>query len=324
MNVVEGSVVLLTGGTGSFGHEAIPALLRAGCRTIRVLSRDEYKQSVLKAALGPEAPIEWWLGDVRDRVRVAEAMAGVDVVLHAAALKQVPACEENVTEALLTNALGTRNVALAARQAGVRAAVHLSADKAVYASSVYGATKMLGERIFQTAGAGSATRFLNLRYSNVLDSRGAVFEIYRERLARGERVTVLDPRMIRFFVSQAEVLAMALFALERCGGGETVVAWTKPLRILDLAEAMQRAIGRGRVDVVAGQGRPGEKLDAVLLSREESTRAVLVDDRYVVIGPRRRPAIPGGVPLAEQDYTVEDFPPLAPAEVASMIAARLG
>lgn len=322
MGLIEGSLVLVTGGTGSFGREAIAALRAAGCRRIRVYSRDEYKQSVLKAALGPDVPVEFWLGDVRDAARLADAMCGVDFVLHAAALKQLPACEENPGEALATNVLGTRNVASAARAAGVRAAIHLSADKAVYATSVYGATKFLGEQLFREADDLSETRFVNLRYSNVLDSRGAVYEIFRERLERGEAVQVLDPRMVRFFLSQAEVVDMALFALERTGGGETVVAFTQPLRIVDLAHAMQRVIGRGRVDVTEGAARPGEKLDAMLIAREESVRAVQLE-RYAVIGAHARPSLAGAHPLEERDFGVQDFAPMTPDEVEQLVAARL-
>jgi UDP-N-acetylglucosamine 4,6-dehydratase len=322
MPVTTGSAVLVTGGTGSFGREAIATLRASGCRLIRIYSRDEFKQSVLAAALGPEAPVELWLGDVRDPARLADAMHGIDFVLHAAALKQLPACEKNPSEALATNVLGTRNVATAARAAGVRAVIHLSADKAVYATSVYGATKFLGEQLVREANGLGDTRFVNLRYSNVLDSRGAVYEIFRERLQRGEAVKVLDPRMVRFFLSQAEVVDMALFALERCTGGETVVAWTKPLRIVDLAHAMQRVIGLGSVDVVEGAARPGEKLDAVLVSREESVRAVRVGS-YVVVGAHARPTLEGATALPEQDFGVDDFEVMTPDEVDRLVAARL-
>ena len=215
---MKGKHLLITGGTGSFGTSAVPGFLAAGSRKVTIYSRDEYKQSQLRAAFGNDSRLSFILGDIRDRPRLDEACRGVDYLIHAAAMKQVPSCEENVEEAIKTNVLGTSNVVAAAISNDVDCAINLSADKALYPTSVYGATKFLSEGLFTEANRRSNVRFVNLRYSNVMASRGSVFEVFRDRLSRGDPVTVFDPRMRRFFLTQKEVVELCLFAVERSVG----------------------------------------------------------------------------------------------------------
>ncbi|MFQ5873408.1 MAG: SDR family NAD(P)-dependent oxidoreductase, partial [Dehalococcoidia bacterium] len=238
MGVLESKVVLITGGTGSFGQRAVARFLDEGARKVIIYSRDEYKQSAMRSSFKSEPRLEFRLGDVRDCRRLTEICEGVDHIIHAAAMKQVPSCEENPLEAVLTNVMSASNVIEAATQNMVEKVVNLSADKAVYSTSVYGATKFLSERLFIEASRKGRTRYINLRYSNVLDSRGSVFEVFSNRLLRGEAVSVFDAQMTRFFLTQDQVVELCLLAFENGVGGETYIKLAPPVNILKLAEIM--------------------------------------------------------------------------------------
>lgn len=283
---LSGTRVLVTGGTGSFGIVAVDRFLAAGAREVVVYSRDEYKQSTLARRHAGDGRVRFVLGDVRDGARLEEALAGIDVVVHAAAMKQVPACEENPGEAVLTNVVGAVNVVRASRRAGVARAVNLSADKATVATSVYGATKLLSERIFADGGAGPGGTFraASVRYSNVLGSRGSVTETYAERLRTGRPLVVFDARMVRLFLTQDEVVDLVVYALDRMVGGEIFVKDAPALRIVDLARAMVHVHGGGEVAVL-DQARAGEAYDAWALSAAEAARALLTAEGYYVIPP---------------------------------------
>ena len=320
MGVLTSKRVLVTGGTGSFGQEVVPRLLKDDAEKVLVYSRDEYKQSVMRGQFSNEGRLEFVLGDIRDTKRLMDTSRNIHYVIHAAAMKQLPSCEENPSEAILTNVIGTRNVIQAAHQNAVEKVVNLSADKAVYSTSVYGATKLLAERLFIQANIGGATRFVNLRYSNVLDSRGGVFEIFRRKLESGESITVFDPRMTRFFLTQAQVVDLCLFALDHGVGGETFVRLAPPVNIRSLAEAMCRVSGKGTVQVLQDQGRPGEKLEAVLLSAEESLLASLWNDTIFIINTLKR-SLPfeGLGPVAQKDHTVDDYEAMSKEELERLV-----
>jgi len=320
---MKGKHLLITGGTGSFGVGAVPRFLAAGAETITIYSRDEYKQSRMQRALENDPRLHFVLGDVRDRIHLAEVCHGVDYIVHAAAMKQVPACEENVEEAIKTNVLGTANLVHAAISNGADCVINLSADKALYPSSVYGVTKFLSERLFTEGNVRSSVRFVNLRYSNVMASRGSVFEIFREQLLRGGTVTVFDPQMRRFFLTQQEVVDLCMFAFETSVGGETYIKESQPVSILDLGQTMIEALGRGQLVVREHASRPGEKLDALLLSQEESSRSVRHGDLFVVNGLGRKLKLEGTTPVEERDYVLDDYQPMGHEALSRMICEEL-
>lgn len=320
---MKGKHLLITGGTGSFGVRAVPQLLALGAKQITVYSRDEYKQFQMRRAFKGDPRLQFTLGDVRDRTHLAEACHGVDYLIHAAAMKQVPSCEENVEEAIKTNVLGTANVVDAAIADGIDCAINLSADKVLYPTSVYGATKLLSEKLFTEGNRRGNVRFANLRYSNIMASRGSVFEVFREQLLRGGTVTVFDPRMRRFFLTQREVIDLCMFAFENSVGGETYIKESQPVSIVDLAQAMIEVLGRGKLEVRENDGRPGEKLDAVLMSQEESSRAVLFRGLFVVNNLGRPLKLQGTTPVEERDYLLDDYPPMARTHLIAMIREEL-
>jgi UDP-N-acetylglucosamine 4,6-dehydratase (inverting) len=277
---LSGATVLLTGGTGSFGNAFIDrALDRWPDVTIRVYSRDELKQSELRARHG-DANLRYFIGDVRDRGRMTRAAQGADVIIHAAAMKQVPACEYNPFEAVRTNVLGAQHVVDAAIDARVPKVVALSTDKAVNPVNLYGATKLCAEKIVvqgNAYAAGFDTRLACVRYGNVVGSRGSVVPLFRKQREEG-RLTITDERMTRFWITLPQAVDLVLFALEHATGGEVFIPKIPSMRVVDLAEAMAPGVPRETIGI-----RPGEKLHEVLLTADESRHSVDADDVFVVL-----------------------------------------
>jgi UDP-N-acetylglucosamine 4,6-dehydratase len=313
--------VLVTGGTGSFGTRFVErALAEHAPRRLVVLSRDELKQSEMQARLRHPA-LRFFLGDVRDRERLVRAMHGVDVVVHAAALKQIPACEYNPFEAIQTNVMGAKNVIDAAIDAGVRKVIALSTDKAVNPVNLYGATKLCAEKLFVQAnvyGSPRGTRFACVRYGNVIGSRGSVIPLFAAQRANGV-VTVTDPKMTRFWITLDQGVDLVARAIELMRGGEIFVPKIPSMRILDLVEAIAPG---ARVEFVGI--RPGEKLHEILISEDEARQAVDLGSLYVVepVQPQwAYPAWSEGRPLPSgfsyASDTNERF--LGPAEMRSLV-----
>lgn len=278
------AAILVTGGTGSFGNRLVETVLaRHRPRRLVVLSRDELKQSEMQARLRHPA-LRFFLGDVRDRERLVRAMHGVDVVVHAAALKQIPACEYNPFEAIQTNVMGAKNVIEAAIDTGVRRVIALSTDKAVNPVNLYGATKLCAEKLFVQAnsyGFPRGTTFSCVRYGNVLGSRGSVIPVFQAQRVNGT-VTVTDTKMTRFWITLAQGVDFVIRCLDLMRGGEIFVPKLPSARILDLVEAVAPDC---RIDV---QGiRPGEKLHEVLVSEDEARQSVELPGMYVI-----EPAMP--------------------------------
>lgn len=290
--------VLVTGATGSFGTAFIERLLsESPSATIRVFSRDELKQSELRARFG-EAQLRFLVGDVRDCARLTRAAQGVDVLIHAAAMKQVPACEYNPFEAVQTNILGAQNVVDAAIAAEVPIVVGLSTDKAVNPVNLYGATKLCAEKIFVQGNAyapHSPTRLACVRYGNVVGSRGSVVPLFRKQAAEG-RLTITDTRMTRFWITLPQAVDTVLYCIRNMTGGEVFVPKIPSMKVVELADA----IGPGLPQDVVGI-RPGEKLHEVLLTADESRHAIDAGDVYVVLPEHPwwddRPRWPEGKPL---------------------------
>lgn len=280
MTDLSDATILLTGGTGSFGNAFISRVSSDWpSATIRVYSRDELKQSELQKQ-HPQANVRYLIGDVRDRARLSRAAQGVDILVHAAAMKQVPACEYNPFEAVRTNILGAQHVVDAAIDAGVGKVLALSTDKAVNPVNLYGATKLCQEKIViqgNAYAAGSSTRLSCVRYGNVVGSRGSVVPLFREQREAG-RLTITDPRMTRFWITLAGAVDLVLFGLDHMEGGEIFVPKIPSMKLTDLAEAMAPGVQTDFVGI-----RPGEKLHELLLTDDESRHAVDAGDVYVVL-----------------------------------------
>lgn len=280
-----GKTVLVTGGTGTFGQAFIRYLLeQQRIRALRVFSRDELKQWEFSRRLMDER-VRFFIGDVRDRERCMRAFDGVDVVIHAAALKQVPACEYNPFEAVKTNILGAENVIEAAIERGVERVMALSTDKAANPVNLYGATKLCAEKLFTHGNAyagGHRTRFSCVRYGNVAASRGSVIPLFLEQRASG-RLTITDRRMTRYWITVRQAVDFVRRSVETMHGGETFVPKLKSVRITDLADAVAPGCAIEEIGI-----RPGEKIHETLVTAEESRHAREGDDRFVVIPDQMR------------------------------------
>lgn len=282
-NPVRGKNILITGGTGSFGYHIISKLLEMRANLVVVFSRDEYKQGVMREHFNSNPRLRFVIGDVRDKVSLMHAFRGIDIVFHAAAMKQIPACEHHPNEAIKTNVIGCQNVVEAALENDVKYVINLSADKSINPSGIYGATKFLSEKLFVNANLLGKTRFSNLRYSNVLGSRGSVVETFYNNLNNGKEIIVTDERMVRLVLTQDDVMELAFKALSLMIGGETFVKKTSLLKIKDLAEVMIDHLKKGSLTI--GSSREGEKFDATLISEEESKHTVVTNDGYYIILP---------------------------------------
>jgi UDP-N-acetylglucosamine 4,6-dehydratase/5-epimerase len=290
---IDGQTILVTGGTGSFGRKFTEiALTRYNPRRIIIFSRDELKQHDMRAQF-TDSRLSFFIGDVRERDRLHRAFgASVDIVVHAAALKQVPACEYNPFEAVKTNVLGAQNVIEAAIDCGVRRVVALSTDKAVNPVNVYGASKLCAEKLFvqgNSYAGGRATRFACVRYGNVVGSRGSVIPVFLEQRRRG-KVTVTDCRMTRFWITLEQGVDLVVRAVGLLQGGEIFVPRIPSMKIMDLVEAVAPGC-----EVTFTGIRPGEKIDEVLVSADEARHTVRMKDMFVI-----EPEMPwwgGNVPM---------------------------
>jgi UDP-N-acetylglucosamine 4,6-dehydratase (inverting) len=278
-DILDGKVVLVTGGTGSFGTKFAEVLLKShNPRSIRIYSRGELKQVEMERRLG-QPKVRFLVGDVRDRERLYRAMNGVDIVVHAAALKHVPVCEYNPMEAVKTNVHGAENVIDAAIDNGVEKVVALSTDKAVQPVNLYGATKLVAEKMFVQANAYVGmrkTRFSCVRYGNVIGSSGSVVPLFARQKEKGE-VTITDERMTRFWITLEDGVALVLKALELMKGGEIFVPRIPSTKITELADAMAPGAKKKVIGI-----RPGEKLHEVLITQEEARHAKKVDGVFVI------------------------------------------
>jgi len=282
MSILEGSSILVTGGTGSFGKAFIAdALERLNPSRIVVFSRDELKQYEARQLFGDDRRIRWFIGDIRDRHRLTRAMHGADYVVHAAALKQVDTAEYNPFEFVQTNIIGSQNVVEAAIDAGVKKVVALSTDKASSPLNLYGATKLAADKLFQSANhyaAGYETRFSVVRYGNVMGSRGSVVPFFKKLAERGESLPITDSRMTRFWITLPQAVSFVNDSFDLMAGGELYVPRIPSMRITDLVEAVAPGAQTHEIGI-----RPGEKLHEEMISEDDSRRTLRAGDRYVVL-----------------------------------------
>lgn len=273
--------ILITGGTGSFGKKYVKTLLeRYRPRRLVVYSRDELKQYEMQQVFNDPC-MRYFIGDVRDRLRLTQAMRGVDFVIHAAALKQVPAAEYNPTECIKTNIHGAENVIHAALANEVQQVIALSTDKAANPINLYGATKLASDKLFVAANnmaGGHRTTFSVVRYGNVVGSRGSVVPFFRKLIAEGaDHLPITDDRMTRFWITLQQGVDFVLKNFERMRGGEIFVPKIPSVRIVDLAEAMAPGVAQKVVGI-----RPGEKLHEVMCPSDDSHLTLEFQDHYVI------------------------------------------
>jgi UDP-N-acetylglucosamine 4,6-dehydratase len=277
---LNGKHILITGGTGSFGRKCADILRRDyNPQRVVIFSRDELKQHEMRSGGFDQPCFRYFIGDVRDLDRLRRAMVGVDAVIHAAALKQVPACEYNPIEAIKTNVDGAKNVIEAALDNRVQRVLALSTDKAVNPINLYGATKLVAEKLFVQANSyrgGDPIRLASVRYGNVVGSRGSVIPLFMEQRRSG-RITVTDPEMTRFWITLDQGVRFVLRSIEQMAGGEVFVPKIPSMRVLDLARAICPECEVATIGI-----RPGEKLHEVLLSEDEARHSLELDDHYVI------------------------------------------
>jgi UDP-N-acetylglucosamine 4,6-dehydratase len=275
---------LVSGGTGSFGNFIVRRLLDIGAKEVRVLSRDEKKQHDMRIFYRGRSNISFVIGDVRRATCLDEAMQGIDIMFHAAALKQVPTCENFPAEAIETNVLGAQNVVDAALRNRLQGFVMISTDKAVKPVNVMGMTKALQERIVLKANQSrlnKGTRFACVRYGNVLRSRGSVIPLFRQLLASGRRLTITDERMTRFLLTLNDAIDLVLYAAEQQQGGEIFVRKAPSAYMTDLAALLCEEAGQPFGYDVIGM-LPGEKLNEIMLTEEELIRTEDQDSYYKI------------------------------------------
>jgi len=272
---MRGKTILVTGGTGSFGKAFIKRILKEEPKKVIVFSRDEFKQSEMAKDFCQEydggvriqdGRIRYMLGDVRDLSRLRRVFAGVDIVIHAAALKQVPALEYNPTEAILTNVTGATNIVEAAIDCGVEKVIALSTDKAVNPVNLYGATKLCAEKIFTAANAYNKTQFSCVRYGNVIGSRGSVIPLFLKLKEQGvTNFPITDFDMTRFWLTLDQAVQLVLDAYVHMGGGEIYVPLIPSMKMTDVAEAICPGCTMEQVGI-----RPGEKMHEILVSEDNA------------------------------------------------------
>ncbi|WP_449062878.1 UDP-N-acetylglucosamine 4,6-dehydratase (inverting) [Planomonospora algeriensis] len=281
MSILTGSSILITGGTGSFGKAFIRyALDNLDPRRLVVISRDELKQYEARQLFGDDERLRWFIGDIRDRERLTRAMHGVEYVVHAGALKQVDTAEYNPFEYVRTNVAGSQNVIEAAIDCGVRKVVALSTDKASSPINLYGATKLVADKLFVSANhyaAAFPTRFSVVRYGNVIGSRGSVVPFFLRLAREGASIPITDKRMTRFWITLEEAVRFVIDSFDMMQGGELYVPRIPSMRVTDLAEALAPQSPTYEIGI-----RPGEKLHEEMIAQDDGHRTLRLPDRYVV------------------------------------------
>ncbi|MHB9922112.1 SDR family NAD(P)-dependent oxidoreductase [Clostridium botulinum] len=286
--------ILIIGGTGTIGQGMVKELLKLEPEVIRIFSRDEYKQFIMEKEIEDKYKnkLRFLIGDVRDYERVERAMEDIDVVFNLAAMKHVPSCEYNPTEAIKTNVIGMENVIKAAIYNDVETVVFTSSDKAISPTNSYGATKLLAERLVQSANYSkgkSKTKFVAVRFGNVMGSRGSVIPLFKKQILENRGITVTNHGMSRFMMTLSQAIKLTLSAAEKSIGGEIFVLKMPVIKLKDLAEVvveetcMKYNIPLDQVSIETIGLRPGEKMYEELMTEEESEHAYYLGDMYAVL-----------------------------------------
>ncbi|HWJ78413.1 MAG TPA: polysaccharide biosynthesis protein [Niallia sp.] len=279
-------VILITGGTGSWGHELVKQLLREDVKEIRIYSRNESNQFSMKQEFDNHPKLHFIIGDIKEKECLIEACKNVDYVFHLAALKHVPVCEDQPLEAIKTNAIGTQNVIEAAIACNVHKVVYISTDKASDPSNIYGLSKAMGEKLIIHANTlQSNTKFVCIRGGNVLGTNGSVIHVFRKQIKEKQTVGITDLNMTRFFLTVQDAIKLVFKATYESFGGETFVMQMPTCKITDLAEVLIEHSNVKNVKMEILGIRPGEKVHELLLSKHESANTVVYDNEYFVILP---------------------------------------
>ncbi|MEF2967941.1 polysaccharide biosynthesis protein [Paenibacillus sp. M1] len=281
----ENKRILVTGGTGSWGHELVAQLLPQQPREVIIYSRNESSQVAMSRQFEDDR-LKFCIGDIRDKEALTAACQGVDYVFHLAALKHVPVCEDQPYEALKTNVIGTQNVIEAAIANKVEKVIYISTDKAANPSNFYGMTKAIGEKLIVYANLlHSDTRFVTVRGGNVLGTNGSVVHLFKDQIRQKNQVTITDFNMTRFFLTLRDAISLLFKASVESVGGEIFVMTMPTCRIVDLADVLIEDSGIQDVKIVESGIRPGEKIHEILMSDFESLTTVVYDEQYLVILP---------------------------------------
>lgn len=286
--------IMIIGGTGTIGNRMVYELLKHNPTVVRILSRDEFKQFEMQNEYGKNEKLRFLIGDVRDNDRVERAMQGIDIVFNLAAMKHVPACEYNPTEAIKTNVTGMENVINAAIKNSVECVIFTSTDKAINPINSYGATKLLAERLVQAANYSKGnvrTKFIAVRFGNVMGSRGSVIPLFKKQVFNSKQVTITNGDMTRFMMTLSEAVELTLGSAESSIGGEVFVLKMPVIRLKELAEVIveecceKYSLDMSQIEFSTIGLRPGEKMYEELMTEEESLYAYDLDKMYAITPP---------------------------------------
>lgn len=282
----QNTTILITGGTGSWGHELVKKLLSFQPEEIRIFSRNEFAQVKMKREFSDHPCLKFVIGDVRDFEAVNEAAKNVDYLFHLSALKHVPICEEQPLEALKTNVNGTENIIKASLNQKVKKVIDVSTDKAVEPINFYGLTKAIGEKlIIQADQLSNHTRFVCIRGGNVIGTNGSVIPFFKEQITAHHAVPLTSREMTRFFLTVSQAIDLLIYASEKAVGGEIFVMKMKACRIVDLIGVLEKHFAKKAIQINEVGIRPGEKIHEVLVSDAEARNAYKFDENYYVILP---------------------------------------
>ncbi|HHV28936.1 UDP-N-acetylglucosamine 4,6-dehydratase family protein [Acetivibrio mesophilus] len=320
--------ILVIGGTGSIGQALIERILTENPAVIRVYSRDEYKQFLLAEKFRDNSNIRYLIGDVREEERLDRAMNGVDIVFNLAALKHVPACEYNPFEAVKTNVIGSQNVIACAMANKVKKVVYTSSDKAVSPTNTMGATKLLAERLMSSsyyAKGDAGTVFASVRFGNVMGSRGSVIPLFKQQVLEKGYITVTEPEMTRFMMSLSQAVELTIKACSIAKGGEVFVLKMPVIRLKDLAEVViedvckKNNLDSKKIEIKKIGLRPGEKMYEELMSEDESTKAIELNDMYVIKPPFDENSYTNARKAAISNYSSEREKVLSKSQVKELL-----
>lgn len=321
--------ILIIGGTGTIGSNLVKLLLKETPTVIRILSRDEFKQYNMSIELAEHKNIRFLLGDIRDYERTKRAMEDIDIVFHAAALKQVPACEYNPFEAVKTNVLGTQNVIDAAMNQGVQKMIFTSTDKTISPTNTYGATKLLAERLICAAEYSKGNKqisFSAVRFGNVMGSRGSVVPLFVKQILENGYITVTDGSMSRFMMTQSQAARLLLEACQKANGGEVFILKMPVINIMDLAEVVVEETAKKfgfnpkNIEIRTIGLRPGEKMYEELMTEEESEQAIEFDNMFAIQSQLSKSReYSDGKEAVKKTYSSHDVMPISKQEIKDFL-----
>lgn len=321
MKYVDNKTVLVTGGTGSWGHELLSQLLAmpVGPKEIRIYSRGEHKQVDMAAEFGYNKKVKFIIGDVRDKNILNFAMKNVDVVFHLAALKHVPVCEDNPWEAVLTNIYGTQNVIECAIDNSVGIVVDVSTDKAVDPFNHYGVTKACGEKLMINANKfGSNTKFICVRGGNVIGTNGSVIPLFKKQILESNQLTITEPNMTRYLMSTPEAIGLIFKAMQKHKGGEVFVLNMPGTTVNTIADAMISLFGNEKTQKKIIGARQGEKFHELLISKNEIPFTEKTDEKYFTIQPTFK-HVKLKHPVSLSEFTSQNTKQLSKKELISIL-----